>query len=99
MPVETVPWQSTVFAASGAAVMTIKTEGKNVQADIALTGASATRETLSGDVSEVGGGWADTLEDASGNLYAKGIFKNRAFEGDYDWVPNSDHGKWVLKKD
>jgi len=92
-------WQSTLFAASGAAVMTVSTEGKSVHAEIALTGGSVTRDTLTGEVSEVGGGWSVTLKNAAGDLYATGIFKKGVFEGDYDYVPASDHGRWGLKKD
>jgi S1-C subfamily serine protease len=92
-------WQSTVFAASGAAVMTVSVEGKTVHADIALTGGQVIRETLTGEAAEVGGGWSVTLKTASGNLYANGIFKKGAFEGDYDYVSASDHGRWGLKKD
>ncbi len=92
-------WQSTIFAASGAAVMTVTTEGRTVHAEIALTGGQVTRDTLTGDVSEVGGGWSVTLKTAAGDLYATGIFKKGVFEGDYDYVPASDHGRWGLKKD
>jgi len=38
-------WQSTVFSASGAAVMTVSTEGKKVRAEIALTGGNVVRDT------------------------------------------------------
>jgi hypothetical protein len=48
---------------------------------------------------EVGGGWSVTFKHASGNLYATGIFKKGVFEGDYDFPPASDHGRWGLKKD
>jgi S1-C subfamily serine protease len=92
-------WQSTVFAASGAAVMTVSSEGKTVHAEIGLTGGQVIRETLTGEAAEVGGGWSVTLKSASGNLYATGIFKKGAFEGDYDYTPASDHGRWGLKKD
>ncbi len=61
-------WQSTAFAASGAAVMTVSTEGKVVHADIALTGGQVTRDTLTGEVSEVGGGWSVTLRNTVGNF-------------------------------
>ena len=92
-------WQSTVYAASGAAVLTVSTEGKTVHAEIALTGGQVIRDTLTGEASEVGGGWSVTLRTAAGNLYTTGIFKKGAFEGDYDYVPASDHGRWGLKKD
>ena len=92
-------WQSGVFAASGAAIMTVSTEGNRVHAEIALTGGTGTRDTLTGEVTEVGGGWSVTLKNASGDLYATGIFKKGAFEGDYDFVPASDHGRWGMKKD
>jgi S1-C subfamily serine protease len=92
-------WQSIMYAASGAAVMTVTTQGKMVRAEIALTGGQVTRDTLTGEVSEVGGGWSVTLKNSSGNLYATGIFKKGVFEGDYDYVSASDHGRWGLKKD
>jgi S1-C subfamily serine protease len=92
-------WQSTVYAVSGAAVMTISTQGKTVHAEIALTGGQVTRDTMTGEVSEVGGGWSVTLRNAAGNLYTTGIFKKGVFEGDYDYVSASDHGRWGLKKD
>jgi hypothetical protein len=92
-------WQSTVFVASGAAVMTVSTEGSTVHAEIALTGGTVTRDTLTGDASDVGGGWSVSFRATSGNLFATGIFKNGTFEGDYDFVPASDHGRWGLKKD
>lgn len=87
-------WQSSVFAASGAAVMTVSTEGKTVHAEIALTGGSVTRENLVGEVADVGGGWSVTFKTAAGNLYATGIFKNGVFEGDYDYVPAA--GSWAV---
>jgi S1-C subfamily serine protease len=87
-------WQSTVYAASGAAVMTVSAQGKTVHAEIALTGGQVTRDTLTGDVSEVGGGWSVTLRTAAGNLYATGIFKKGAFEGDYDYAPA--FGSWSV---
>src|SRR5215470_19115052 len=66
-------WQSRVFAASGAAIVTVSTEGNRVHAEIALTGGTGTRDTLTGEVTEVGGGWSVTLKNASGDLYATGI--------------------------
>lgn len=92
-------WQSTVFAAQGAAVMTVTTDHATVHAEIALTGGSVIRDTLQGDAAEVGGGWSVKFKTAAGDLYATGIFKNGIFEGDYDYVPASDHGRWGLKKD
>ena len=92
-------WQSTVFSASGAAIMTVSTQGNTVRAEIALTGGNVTRDALTGEASEVGGGWSVKFRNANGDLYATGIFKNGAFEGDYDYVPASDHGRWGLKKD
>ena len=79
--------------------MTVSTAGKVVRADIALTGGQVTRDSLTGEVSEVGGGWSVTLRNAAGNLYATGIFKKGVFEGDYDYVSASDHGRWGLRKD
>jgi len=40
-----------------------------------------------------------TLRNAVGNLYATGTFKKGVFEGDYDYVSASDHGRWGLEKD
>jgi hypothetical protein len=79
--------------------MTVTTEHDTVHAEIALTGGSVIRDTLQGDAAEVGGGWSVKFRTAAGDLYATGIFKNGMFEGDYDYVPASDHGRWGLKKD
>lgn len=92
-------WQSNVFNASGAAVMTVSVEGSLVRAEIALTGSGLTRELLTGPLSKVGGGWSVALRTQGGELYANGIFKNGTFVGDYDYPPASDRGHWVVKKD
>ena len=68
-------WQSTVYAASGAAVMTISTQGKTVHAEIALTGGQVIRDTLTGEASEVGGGWSVTLRTASREPVHDGHFQ------------------------
>jgi S1-C subfamily serine protease len=92
-------WQSSMFNASGAAVMTVSTQGTVVSAEIALTGGSLTKQTLTGTATRVGGGWSVALKTDGGDLYAKGIFKNGTFVGDYDYIPAADRGQWVVKKD
>lgn len=70
-----------------------------MRAEIELSGSQVVREVLYGKAAEDSGAWEVSLRSANGNIVANGIFKNGAFEGDYDHAPAADHGRWTLRKD
>ncbi|HEY6349860.1 MAG TPA: hypothetical protein VI636_10660, partial [Candidatus Angelobacter sp.] len=92
-------WSSTRYRAGGAASMVMTISEHEVRAEISLTGGQVTRDTLYGKAAEDSGEWEVSLRSANGDVVANGIFKNGAFEGDYDYAPAGDHGRWTLKKD
>lgn len=91
-------WRSTRFRAGGTASWVMTISEHEVRAEIELTGGQVTREVLYGKAAEDSGEWEVSLRSANGNIVANGIFKNGAFEGDYDYAPAGDHGRWMLHK-
>jgi hypothetical protein len=92
-------WRSGKFNAGGTASMVMNISESEVRAEITLRGSRITKEVLYGKATENSDGWEVSLQTANGDLVANGTFKNGAFEGDYDYVPAADHGRWTLNKD
>lgn len=95
-------WQSSKFAVSGAAAMTVRVEGNVVTAEIFLTGGEVTSATLTGVATKTGENiWTTQLTSKRPKLSVRGIFRSGAFVGDYTYSRflMDDRGQWVLKKE
>jgi autotransporter translocation and assembly factor TamB len=92
-------WRSNKFNAAGRASMVMNISESEVRAEITLSGSRITKEVLYGKAAENSDGWEVSLRTANGDLTANGTFKNGAFDGDYDYAPAADRGRWLLKKD
>lgn len=92
-------WRSSKFKAGGTASMAMTISESGVRAEIELSGSQVVKEVLYGKAAEDSGEWEVSLRSANGNIAANGIFKNGAFEGEYNYAPAGDHGRWTLRKD
>lgn len=94
-------WESTKFAASGAAAMTVSIEAGTVRAEIFLTGGQVSKATLVGTASQLDQNvWTVELKAEKLSLTAKGIFRSGSFVGDYRYrrALMVDRGQWILRK-
>ena len=95
-------WQSSRFAVSGAATITITFASGTATADIFLTGGEVRSASLVGPAQRTGHNiWTVELNSKHPKLSVRGIFRNNSFVGDYTYTRflMLDQGQWILKKE
>jgi len=95
-------WQSSQFAVSGAAQMTITIAEGTANAQIFLTGGEVTSANLNGTAHRSGENiWTVELSSKKPRLSVRGIFRGNSFVGDYTYSRflMLDQGQWLLKKE
>jgi len=97
-------WRSDRFAASGAAVITVKVDGTRVRAKVALTGSPVGYEgdDMIGEAADFADGvWTVPFRAENSSLRVKAIFKAGGLIGDYQFRSgiSLDRGQWIVKKD
>lgn len=95
-------WQSSRFAVSGAAQLTIRIAEGTANAEIFLTGGEVTSADLSGTAHRTGENiWTVQLSSKKPKLSVRGIFRGNSFVGDYTYTRflMLDQGQWILKKE